>query len=101
MNTKPSGTGNNGLPSGSVTILLGSLGLKLPFSLDRVGPGMGLGGLLTWRFQIPFVFDPAPLAHPHCLASALPRCTECQVIAPHWHEMEVFIKRKRKEPQRS
>lgn len=101
MNTRLSGTGNNGLPSGSVTILLGSLGLILPFSLDGVGPGMVLKGLLTWRLQVPIVFDLAPLAHPHCLASAPRRCTECQVIAPHWHEMEVFIKRKRKEPQSS
>ena len=57
---------NNGLPSGSATVSLCNLGSKLPFHLNRVGPGMELGGLPTWRAPRPphlwsFPHFPTPL----------------------------------------
>ena len=55
--------GNNGLLPGSATVLVCGLGLKLPFSLDRVGPGVKLGDLPCWRLPVPIIFGPIPPPH--------------------------------------
>lgn len=66
--------GHRALLSGPATILL--CVLKLPFSLDRVGPGVGLGELPTWGIPVPIVLGPFPRSLPHCPASAPPRYTK-------------------------
>lgn len=61
--TRLSRAGNNGLPPRSATIFLCGLGLKPPFRSDRVGLGIGLGDLPTWRLQVPMTFSHFPLPH--------------------------------------
>lgn len=41
---------------------------QIPFSSDRVGLGIGLGDLPTWRLQVPMTFSRFPLP---CLTAQL------------------------------
>lgn len=65
------------------------------FQLRQGGTGHRVRGPSHLEAPSPHDLQPFSPSPPHCPASAPPRCTGCQVIAPHGHGMEVFRKRKK------